>query len=346
MLRFALTASLLLALAATGAPALAGETVIRPAGTETDLSPTILPVWSQGSGRIEALLLLEPAQRSTLERVIGGDEPLPNLGLGTRLRLEGGGNLDALLKLEPSRGLALLCEGSGLASSLGALAQHCLVASLERNEDPLLAAASGRRAEARYDLPGGRFELSFGLGRYDVGSATGLSSGASAAAMPPQFAPVQAWQTGPAPFLGEGLAGLRLDVQDIGLTSRLDVSGDGWVAIGGSYSRARLVPATEAIGLGFGLPGTQRWDSTELTIGGGIGAFSGAVTGRVVDMSGREGSWGGIDLGLTWRTPWQARLTVGAHNFMTRGKNPWTGLEEEAEEGQSRVPYVRYQQDL
>lgn len=339
MTRTLATAGLLVALSVTGAHALAVETVIRPAGTETNLSPSaVLPVVREGSGRIEALLMLEPAERSALERVIGVTDPLPNLGLGARLSADDGRSLSALFKLEPSRGLALLCEGGGLINSLGSLAQHCLIASLDRATDPLLAAA-GRHAEARYDLPGGRFQLSFGVGRYDFGTGAAAPVAQTQA---PQYAPVQAWQAAPSPFLTHGLLGTRLDIQDLGMSSRVGVGEDGWLSIGGTYTRARLVPANEAIGMGV----AQRWDTTELTVGGGMGAFSGAVTGRVVDMSGRDGLWGGLDLGLTWRTPWQARLTLGAHNVVTRGKNPWTGLDDDAEEGQGRVPYVRYQQDL
>ena len=55
-----------------------------------------------------------------------------------------------------------------------------------------------------------------------------------------------------------------------------------------------------------------------------------------------------LGAGVTWRTPWKAKLSVGADNIVTRGKNPF-GLPDAREaqgEDEGRVPYVRYQQDL
>lgn len=332
-MRLLLTACLSLALTATLARAQAPETTMQlvppPASAE---STTVVPVWNTESGRVEALLLLEPGTRSPLERVIGLDEPQPSLGFGTRVRTDAGRSVQASLKLEPQGGLALLCDPQGgLMNTLGALAQHCLLGSLDANADPLGPYRPGVRAEARYDLPGGRLEFSLGLDQYDFG--TMLPPPAQAGGV--RYAPVQAWQ--PAP--GLSFLGSRLERQGLGIGAQFAMGDNGWVAIGGTVARARLIPAGEALA-------PMQWDSAELSLGAGYGPFSGAITSRVVDTAGREGSWGGLDVGFTWRTPWRARLTVGARNLVTRGKDPWGFPEGEGSEATGRVPYVRYQQDL
>lgn len=330
-MRLALTASLLLALAALPARAQAPDgPIIQAAPASSAESTTVLPVWNRESGRIEALLLLDASPRSPLERVIGSGDPLPDLGFGARVRL-GEGQLQSTLKLEANSGLALLCDPhGGLMNTLGALAQHCLLGSLDAVADPLGPYRAGVRSETRYDLPGGRFEFSLGFGRYDFPSS--LPPLAHDA---PQYAPVQAWQR---QVPGLSLLGGRIERNDLGLGAQFDLGDNGWVAIGGTVARARLIPAGEALGL-------QQWDSAELSLGAGYGPFSGAISSRVIDTAGRDGSWGGLDVGFTWRTPWRARLTVGAQNLVSRGKNPW-GLSDEDPETTGRVPYVRYQQDL
>lgn len=59
--------------------------------------------------------------------------------------------------------------------------------------------------------------------------------------------------------------------------------------------------------------------------------------------------WAGLDLGMSWRTPWSGVISVGARNLVTTGKAP--KLRDEAEESRStdafaRTPYVRYEQDF
>ena len=78
--------------------------------------------------------------------------------------------------------------------------------------------------------------------------------------------------------------------------------------------------------------------------GGGYGAFSANVIGRVVDVPGQPEKWEGLGLGLTWRTPWSGQLTVGAENVISRGKNPFAPNNESNSDG--TIPYVRYEQDL
>jgi hypothetical protein len=95
------------------------------------------------------------------------------------------------------------------------------------------------------------------------------------------------------------------------------------------------------------LPGSvaPNWNSRSLSVGGGYGDIGGEVVGRVVRVPGDPEAYGTLGLGVTWRTPWSARLTVGAQNLLSTGENPIVPRAgDERDEG--RVPYVRYQQDL
>ena len=66
--------------------------------------------------------------------------------------------------------------------------------------------------------------------------------------------------------------------------------------------------------------------------------------GRVIESPQDPGRWEGLDLGLSWRTPWRGQLSVGAENVVTRGRNPFAPRSDDKDEG--AIPYVRYQQDL
>lgn len=60
--------------------------------------------------------------------------------------------------------------------------------------------------------------------------------------------------------------------------------------------------------------------------------------------------WAGLDLGLSWRTPWSGIISVGARNLVSSGEPPriHDGRSKEASDSDffSRTPYVRYEQDF
>jgi hypothetical protein len=90
-----------------------------------------------------------------------------------------------------------------------------------------------------------------------------------------------------------------------------------------------------------------RLDESNLSFNWLHGAFSTKLSTRVMDVSGAR-TWGGLDLGLTWRTPWQGTLSFGAKNLVVSGKPPAFLDPDRAADAveQERVPYVRYEQDL
>lgn len=80
------------------------------------------------------------------------------------------------------------------------------------------------------------------------------------------------------------------------------------------------------------------------------GAFSGTLTGHLLGANdalnfGTQ-HWSGLDIGLSWRTPWRGRFSVGAQNLWSSGSLPLVPPVREGEANQARVPYVQYRQDL
>lgn len=100
----------------------------------------------------------------------------------------------------------------------------------------------------------------------------------------------------------------------------------------------------------------QPFDTASLGIEWNHGAFSGGLRGwyrepvSFLDRSELDGM-GTFDVHFTWRTPWNANLSVGAGNVLNAGVGADSGpaADKPADRFESiygRIPYVRYQQDL
>lgn len=256
--------------------------------TAKNRDAAVLPVWNQATGKVEAVLLLEP----TGNRVAGSQWKLGNQ------------TLDASVGVDGSNGLGLVCDRkNGVSSAIGSLIDHCLVAAL----DP----ASSRQGSA-------------GASLNRNGNRLGVALANAREQLPAWLSPTNR----PA----------RADQNSLTVYGQKNLGREATVSIGGTWARARLVPASD-------MPAavTDRWTSKSFAVGAGLGAFGANIVGRVIDTPSQPGDFRGLDLGLTWRTPWSGQLTVGAENVITRGKNPFApGSSEE----DGTVPYVRYEQDL
>lgn len=255
---------------------------------------TVLPVWNSASGKVEAVLVLEPAN----DNAAGG-----------RLRF-GSSSLDATFGLDSGDSIALLCDRkNGIASAIGNLANNCLLASLDTD-------GSGRRnvASSPFSHTGTRFGVGVGNGRDTL----------------------PAWLT---PAAGP----TKVDVSDLTIFARKSLPREGYVSIAGTVAKARLVPYLDAQASGL-LP--TQFSTKSLSVTGGIGAFGANILGHVIDTPG-QAQWGGLGIGLSWRTPWSGQLSVGADNVITRGKNPFSiGNADGAQADDGAMPYIRYEQDL
>ncbi|MDE2406576.1 MAG: hypothetical protein KGL91_01785 [Xanthomonadaceae bacterium] len=242
-----------------------------------------------------------------LEAVLMLEPATSNSGTGARWRF-GNTTLEATYGLQTGDSLALLCDRrGGMAPAIGQLASNCVLASLEDKPGNISRHASAGVAMAK---DGARLSLSAGKGR-DL--------------LPAWLAPGQ-------------LGGARYSQNDFSLFAAKSVGAEGFVSVGGTVARARLVPAADVPQI------ADQWNTRSLSVGGGYGNFGANIVGRVVNVPGESAVWKGLGLGLTWRTPWNGQLSVGADNVVTRGKNPFSLKGDQGDEG--TVPYVRYQQDL
>jgi hypothetical protein len=83
------------------------------------------------------------------------------------------------------------------------------------------------------------------------------------------------------------------------------------------------------------------------------GPFTGTLTGHVLGPNEMVGPANGnphltgLDVGLSWRTPWRGMFSVGAQNLWSTGSLPLAApIAHDADPSQARVPYVQYHQDL
>ncbi len=235
-------------------------------------------------------------------------EPTGEAAAGARWRF-GSNTLSTAFGLEAGDSLGLVCNRqAGIVSNIGNLASHCMLATLGNDHD---------------DVDSQRVSLGASLSR--PAGKLGVSAGTGRDTLPNWLSP------GKAP-------GNRIEQNDLTVFGQKNIGSQGFVSIGGTVARARLVPASEVPNF------ADQWNSKSLTFGGGYGPFSANIIGRVVDVPGQPGKWEGLGLGVTWRTPWSGQLTVGAENVVTRGKNPFSLTNDNSNEG--TIPYVRYEQDL
>ena len=92
--------------------------------------------------------------------------------------------------------------------------------------------------------------------------------------------------------------------------------------------------------------GALNLDQSMLGFGISQGNLSGTIIGRVVDSTGAVlpgQRWTLLDIGLSWRTPWQGQLSVGTRSYLAP-KND--APKSDTDIAASRVPYVQYRQDL
>jgi hypothetical protein len=293
--------------------------------------PRVLPVWSNDSGRIEALLLVDqPAGSSALNPLNSLFGDAPQLGLRGRARTgaRSGINLDLSVAAPPA--MALLCDGNiGLAAALGRLNDQCLLTRLEAQ--PGIMQRFGVSTD--WTSQDGNIDLSFGLswlaGEADVAREFGLSL--------------------PTPYRSDVIhPGLpshwQLESQEMLLQGQSWLGPRTWLRVEGRHARTRA----EMAGMPsvFGHP--LEWDNTSVTLSGGHRAFSGNITGRMIELAQPRQTWTDVDFSVSWRTPWDARFSVGARNLLggpDRDRWPMATLPG-MPESEARTPYVRYHQDL
>jgi hypothetical protein len=232
------------------------------------------------------------------------------------------------LTIDAGPGMSLLCDASyGLTAALADVDRHCLLGRLDGNGWNL---GQATRVGIDHQLSFGDeqlpFDVSFGLSwlRADVEQPF---------AEPSLNLFDERFQ--PSPGLLEEISG-----ETVTLAGTQWLSERSWLRVTGSSSRFRSDRPL--------LAGPLNWTSSALRVDAGFGAFAGSLTGHRTDSRQAARSWFDIDLGVSWRTPWQGRLTVGARNLLGQDEAHLGGRENDAASRlmEARTPYVRYQQDL
>lgn len=143
--------------------------------------------------------------------------------------------------------------------------------------------------------------------------------------------------------------GLPFDILKSGTSlrahGRVSLGGNNGLDIGASMGRIRLLPNN--------LLGIHMLGQKSLSLGLDSGPVSGHIVGRLIQpeagvepgLLGPEHRWTSIDLGVTWRLPWQGSLSFGAQNVWTSGEAPKPKAGKSSIE-QSSIPYVQYHQDF
>lgn len=319
------------------APGWAQGAATLPAAVDPVELPRVLPVWSNDSGRIEALLLVDEARSrlnpSPLEQLFGKQAPVatPRLGLSTRVGVSRNVDLKLGLDVASSSAMALLCDGNvGLAVALGRLSEQCLLTRLGADSAIGTALQSRLNLSTDWSSPSGTLDFSFGLSWLDTR--------------------ITQDPLGALPFSDErlgilpALAGqVHLEGQELALQGSSWLGPRSWLRVEGRRSHNRLSGIDAA---SFGLP--LDWDDTSLSLSGGYRSFSGSITGKLIELDHPRESWTDVDLNFSWRTPWDARVSVGAKNLLggpDRQQWPLSNLPG-LPTNESRTPYVRYHQDL
>ena len=316
-MKLRLITCLLLAFAATTA---FGQSNLVVPSSDSASNTTVLPLWNTRNGQIDALLLIEPSVLPQLpsQRIIKPANDGRNAA-GNGLQLRAG------LSLEANPGMGVLCNKGSVITSVGSLAGHCMLVNLGNQAGGKSVVNGLLQMQRSNTLITG----SLGVGRETLGaSSTAIGSSAADRRLLDSL-------------LGSNTA--TLDTRNASLIGQVSLGTQSWLSIGGTLARVRLIPTDQIRG---GLP--PEWDSGSLSLSGGVGNFGGEITGQLIEVPGQTNRYSTLGAGVTWRTPWKAKLSVGAENLVSRGKNPFGLPDPRTNVGtdEGRVPYVRYQQDL
>jgi hypothetical protein len=153
-------------------------------------------------------------------------------------------------------------------------------------------------------------------------------------------------------YLAGETSGIDLNFQ-VGFTT--NQAGD--IRLGLALTRVLDANYQGIYGQGLGLLDwslAESFDSAALGLEWSRGSFSGGMRGyyrEPVSFLNREqlDSSSTFDVHFTWRTPWNANLSVGTTNVLGAGVDDSSNDNKGADRFESiygRIPYVRYQQDL
>jgi len=250
---------------------------------------------------------------------------LPQAAAGLGLRLDLRRDSQLLLRLDSDNSSLLCADGYGLATAVGGLAERCLLDQLDRSLKSQLPAQARLGVQLFWPATSA-VDLSFGLSWLRPVTANAQAE---------QIHGIHLFGEQFQPGLYGEVSGLRLDLQGL-----MQSDQGAWLRISGGQGRYNLLMPE------LGAP--HRWSSSTLGMDAGYGTFSGGVLGRRVDSPLLRRPYVDFDVGLSWRTPWSGRVTVGARNLLGNAEAA-VGVPaplSREDDSEARMPYVRYHQDL
>lgn len=299
-------------------------------------SGQVVPLWASPDGRLLAIVALSRNPGApTLP-------PSPAFGGVSDLRIVDATDLfSAGLRLRMGHGFhADLALGQQISSPLSydfAYSENCMSGSCFGDTAGLdsPSALSTSLGIGWSPISGDGPDLSFGLSW--LNSSTG--SLPLSASMGAGFAPINLALIGM-----PDLFDYRLNSShQLNARSLWHLNQDKMIDLSAALGRAKLLPN----GYGLGESGLDL-DQASLELGLASGSLRGSIVGRIssVDAPGQLDNrrWSGVDLGLSWRTPWRGQVTVGAQNIWSSQLD--SAAPREADSSQARMPYVQYRQDL
>lgn len=197
-----------------------------------------------------------------------------------------------------------------------------------------------RHSFAAPQLIGSRVGATFQSGDYSVDMDLSKTRSSASSALLPRVVP-----NAPMTTTVNGLPFYSLqDSTNLQARGRMALGDNSGVDLGASVGRIRLLPGN--------MLGIDTLGQRSLSLGMDSGAVSGRIVGRVIEpesgvatgILGRDHRWTSVDLGVTWRLPWQGALSFGAQNVWSSGHAPQP--KDGPEPDQSRIPYVQYHQDF
>lgn len=321
--------------AADGVPGFSVDRLLTQDGRNaepTAFGSQLVPVWASSDGRLLALVSmsrqpgapimpLAPLMGSGADwRVIDATSLISG---GLRWRLANGLHADALFS---TGALANGVRANGLSGKdcNGFSAYACSqLAVVGGNQPDIFSSNLG----LGWTSSSGDQEYSYGLSWLRERNSSSVSSTNSIAGLSasPLLMPIGSYT-----FNSAGMSA----------TGRWKVGSDSALDLGASVSQGQLLP------FNFGGAGSSGIDidQTALSFGVSNGSLRGSIIGRSVSspdafLAGKR--WTLLDIGVSWRTPWQGELSVGTQSFIAPVRDA-----ADADVSQTRVPYVQYRQDL
>lgn len=162
------------------------------------------------------------------------------------------------------------------------------------------------------------------------------------------------------PGSGDPLQYLNAEASGVDLNFKVGIATDtrGDIRLGLAFSRVLDADYSGLYASGaeaFSWTLTEPFNSARMNLEWTKGAFSTGIQGYyrdTVDFMNRDSvdSLTTFDVHFTWRTPWNANLSVGATNLLGAGSDSAPSAEsppaDPLESIYGRIPYVRYKQDL